>query len=35
MGVFKRVVLGLSGVYNALPVRIPGVNLVLYRVMTA
>jgi glycosyltransferase involved in cell wall biosynthesis len=35
MGMFKRMVLGLSGMYNALPVRIPGVNLVLYRLMTA
>ncbi len=34
MGNLKRMVLILSAAYNALPVRIAGVNLVLYRLMT-
>ncbi|MBL7983257.1 MAG: glycosyltransferase [Flavobacteriales bacterium] len=34
LGMFKRWVLAASGVYNALPVRIPGVNLVFYRLIT-
>lgn len=34
IGTVKRTLLKLSGWYNALPVRIPGVNLVLYRLVT-
>jgi glycosyltransferase involved in cell wall biosynthesis len=35
LGMFKRLLLAVSGAYNALPIRIPGVNLVLYRMITA
>jgi hypothetical protein len=34
IGGAKRVLLSLAGGYNSLPWRVPGVNLVLYRLMT-